>query len=118
MASFSVSSLDGLKVKYITPPRALYGKNRATSFIGRLFEITESMVLADAYAGLAFLAERPEIDPKRVALVGFSYGGMSTMYALNAAVADKLLPSGLRFAGHVAFYGPCIARFEIGRAHV
>lgn len=87
-------------------------RDRATSFIGRLLEITESMVLADAYAGLAFLAERPEIDPKRVALVGFSYGGMSTMYALNAAVADKLSPSGLRFAGHVAFYGPCIARFE------
>lgn len=87
-------------------------RERATTFIERLLEITESMVLADAYAGLRFLAERREIDPKRVALVGFSYGGMSTMYALNATVAEKLSPSGLRFAGHVAFYGPCIARFE------
>jgi dienelactone hydrolase len=44
--------------------------------------------------------------------VGFSYGAMSTMYALQAQVAAKLAPSGLRFAGHIAFYGPCIARFE------
>lgn len=87
-------------------------RDRGTSFIDRLIEITESMVLADAYAGLAFLSQRPEINPKRVALVGFSYGGMSTMYALNRTVAEKLSPAGLRFAGHVAFYGPCIARFE------
>jgi len=87
-------------------------RDRATTFIERLLEITESMVLADAYAGLAFLAERPEIDPGRVVLAGFSYGAMSTMYAMQKQVAEKLAPSGLRFAGHVAFYGPCIARFE------
>ncbi|MBM3545523.1 MAG: dienelactone hydrolase [Alphaproteobacteria bacterium] len=87
-------------------------RDRATTFVERLLEITESMVLADAYAALAFLADRPEIDPTRVVLAGFSYGAMSTMYALQAQVAEKLAPSGLRFAGHVAFYGPCIARFE------
>lgn len=41
MASFSVASLDGLRVKYITPPKALYGKNRAASFIGPAGEIVE-----------------------------------------------------------------------------
>jgi dienelactone hydrolase len=87
-------------------------RDKATGFIERLLEITESMVLADAYAGLAFLAGRPEIDPSRVVLAGFSYGAMSTMYALSAGIAERLAPDGLRFAGHVAFYGPCIARFE------
>ncbi len=81
-------------------------------FIDRLLNITESMMLADAYAGLAWLAARhPEIDPKRVVLIGFSYGAMATMYAMNARIAAQL-GKGLTFAAHVAFYGPCIARFS------
>ena len=86
-------------------------RERGTDFIDRLMNITETMLLADAYSGLAFLATRPEIDPRRVVLTGYSYGAMATMYGLHAQVADKLAPGGLRFAGHVAFYGPCIARF-------
>lgn len=88
-------------------------RDLGTGFTERLLNITESMVLADAYAGLAYLAARPEIDASRVVLVGFSYGGMSTMYALSARIAEKLAPGGgLRFAGHAAYYAPCIARFE------
>ena len=90
-------------------------RDRGTDFIDRILNITETMMLADAYAGLGFLAARPEIDPRRVVLTGFSYGAMATIYALYAQVADKLAPPGLRFAGHVAFYGPCIARFENSR---
>jgi dienelactone hydrolase len=87
-------------------------RDRGTSFTERLLNITETMLIADAYNGLGYLAAKPEIDPKRVVLIGFSYGAMATMYALNAHVADRLAPPGLRFAGHVAFYGPCIAHFE------
>src|SRR3954471_446466 len=86
-------------------------RNRATGFTERLLEITESMAIADAYAGLRFLRQRPEIDPGRIALVGFSYGAMATMYALNAGVAALMAPGGERFVAHAAFYGPCIARF-------
>src|SRR5262245_33420703 len=49
----------------------------ATSFTDRLIRITETMLMADAYAGLGWLAAQPEIDPRRVALIGFSYGGMA-----------------------------------------
>jgi len=81
-------------------------------FIDRLLNITESMMIADAYLGARWLAERhPEIDPTRVVLVGFSYGAMASMYAMNARVARQL-GGGLTFAAHVAFYGPCIARFS------
>lgn len=86
-------------------------RDRATGFTERLLEITETMAVADAYAALRFLQGRPEIDTNRIALVGFSYGAMATMYALNAGAAALLAPGGERFAGHVAFYGPCIARF-------
>jgi dienelactone hydrolase len=92
-------------------PRA----DRGTEFTARLVNITETMMVADAYAALAYLATRPEIDARRVVLVGFSYGGMSATYALYRQMADLLAPPGLRFAGHVAFYGPCIARFQDNR---
>jgi dienelactone hydrolase len=87
----------------------------ATSFIGRVLSITETMFVADAYAGLRYLASRPEIDAHHVVLAGFSYGGMATTYALYRQMADAFSPDGLRFAGHVAFYAPCIARFRDSR---
>ncbi len=89
-------------------------RDMGSGFIDRLLNITESMMIADAYAGFAHLVARhPEIDPARVALVGFSYGAMASMYAMNARVAEQLGGAQrLRFAAHVAFYGPCIARFS------
>ena len=86
-------------------------RDLATSFIGRVIHITETMFVADAYAGLRYLAARGDIDARRVVLAGFSYGGMATEYAMQKQLADALLPDGPRFAGHVAYYAPCIARF-------
>jgi dienelactone hydrolase len=90
-------------------------RDRGAGFTERLLNITETMALADAYAALRFLSQRPGIDPRRVALVGFSYGAMASMYGVWATAAERLAPGGERFAGHAAFYGPCIARFEDGR---
>lgn len=90
-------------------------RDRAAGFTERLLNITETMALADAYAALRFLSQRPEIDGRRVALVGFSYGAMASMYGVWATAAERLAPAGERFAGHAAFYGPCIARFDEAR---
>jgi dienelactone hydrolase len=87
-------------------------RDRGTSFTERLLNITESMMLADAYAGFRFLVAEGEADPHRVALIGFSYGAMATMYALNEGAARAFAPGGERFVAHASFYGPCIARFE------
>ena len=84
-------------------------------FIDRVLNITETMFVADAYAGLHALVKLPQIDPRRVVLAGFSYGGMATEYAMYSQLADRLSPDGLRFAGHVAYYAPCIARFADSR---
>lgn len=92
----------------------------ATSFIGRALHITETMFDADAYAGLKALSARADIDAAHVALIGFSYGGMATTYALYDTIAARLAPPrlashGLRFAAHVAYYAPCVARFADSR---
>ncbi|HUB13078.1 MAG TPA: dienelactone hydrolase family protein [Acetobacteraceae bacterium] len=90
-------------------------RDLAESFTGRVINITETMFVADAYAALRYLASRPEIDAHHVALAGFSWGGMATTYALYAQFADALALPALRFVGHVAFYAPCIARFDNSR---
>jgi len=84
----------------------------AVGFMDRIFNITEVMLLADAYAGLAYLDDLPEVDGDRVALIGFSYGGMASTLAAYRQVADTMAPEGKRFRGHVAFYAPCIIRAE------
>lgn len=90
-----------------------YGSRRdiATSFIGRALNITETMFVADVYGALRYLASRSDIDAHHAVLAGWSYGGMATMYALYDTIAERFAPPGLRFAGHVSFYGPCIATF-------
>jgi dienelactone hydrolase len=86
-------------------------RDMADGFIERVLNITETMLLADAYAGLRYLAARPEIDAERVVIIGFSYGGMASVIAAYDQVAALFAPDGLRFAGHVSYYAPCIARF-------
>ncbi|HEY1722098.1 MAG TPA: dienelactone hydrolase family protein [Magnetospirillaceae bacterium] len=90
-------------------------RNMAATFIDRVMNITETMFVADAYAGLTYLTGKPEIDPKHVVLTGFSYGAMATTYAMYRQLADALAPNGPRFVAHVAFYGPCIAHFDDNR---
>ncbi len=87
-------------------------RHMARGFTERLLNITEAMLLADAYEALRFLGDRAEVDADRIALIGFSYGAMAATYAAFDVVAERYAPDGRRFAAHVAFYGPCIARFE------
>lgn len=47
--------------------------------------------VADMTAGMAFLADRPSIDPARVGVFGGSWGGFEALYA--AAHADPRLPA-------------------------
>lgn len=92
----------------------VFGARRgmASGFTERLLNITETMMVADAYAGLRYLAGRPEVDGERVVLMGFSYGAMASVFAAYRQIAEAFAPDGRRFAGHVAYYGPCIARFS------
>jgi dienelactone hydrolase len=108
---FAAQGVAALVIDVFAPRR-----DRATGFVNRLLQITEAMFLADAYAGLDYLAAREEIDASRVALIGFSYGGMVATYAAYEQVAQRYAPGGPRFAAHVAFYAPCIAEFEDNRS--
>jgi dienelactone hydrolase len=59
----------------------------------------------DAYGALAFLAKQPDIDGKRVAVMGFSLGAMAINGQLVSWRGDN--PGKTDFKAAVAFYGRC-----------
>ena len=71
--------------------------------------VPSSADLADAFNALALLATHPRVDPKRIAVLGFSRGGaVAWRSALERVIRSQKLPDGLRFAAHVPVYaGGC-----------
>jgi uncharacterized protein len=63
--------------------------------------------LPDAFGALRFLAAQPEIDPARIGIMGFSWGGVVTLLSAVARHADPLQVEGPRFAAHAANYPVC-----------
>jgi dienelactone hydrolase len=61
--------------------------------------------VADAFAALRLLATHPRIDDKRIAIMGFSRGGVASWRtAVERIIAAQQLPDGLRFAAHIQTY--------------
>ena len=100
---FTENGIAGFVVDYYTPR----GSTEDTPYLIKTMIATEIDVLVDAYAALRFLSTHPAIDAKRIGVIGFSYGGMATRFALDKRVANILAPFGLRFSAHADFYGPC-----------
>jgi dienelactone hydrolase len=94
------------------------------SFTGRGIRNTEkdqtqlSMTadIADAYAALHLLATDPRIDKGRIAVMGFSRGGVAALYSSLEPFRLAATGGSLRFAAHVAFYPSCGISYE--SAHV
>jgi dienelactone hydrolase len=63
--------------------------------------------LPDAFAAKAFLSGQPEVDPGRIGIMGFSWGGVVTLLA--ATTQAQRLSDGAPFRGHVALYPVCWA---------
>ena len=100
---FAENGIAGFVVDYYTPR----GVKDDTPYLLKTMIATEIDVLVDAYEALNFLSIHPGIDADRIGVIGFSYGGMATRYALDERVATILSPERHRFAVHVDFYGPC-----------
>lgn len=71
--------------------------------------------VADVFAALKLAASHPRIDASRIAIMGFSRGGIATWRAaVERVIAAQGLPSGLRFAAHVPMYsGGCVGVFRL-----
>ena len=92
-ATFNIDSLNGRSLKEVcTQPGALSPQQR----------------LPDIYGALRLLAANPKIDAKRVALMGFSHGGIVTMLASTTWSKENFAPAGQpSFRAFFPFYPYC-----------
>jgi dienelactone hydrolase len=95
--------------------RTGYASLRIDSYTARGFEeiytnqggVGEFNNLIDAFEALRLLAGDPRIDRDRIAVMGFSRGGIPALYSAMTRFEQFYAPDGLRFAAHLPFYPPC-----------
>jgi uncharacterized protein len=63
--------------------------------------------LPDAFGALKYLVGHPAIDPQRIGIMGFSWGAMLSVLAMDDPVAERALGAGPRFAAHAGHYLVC-----------
>lgn len=85
----------------------------STPYISKTVGVTEFDAVSDAYAALRVLDAHPAVDARRVAIMGFSYGGMASRIALDARVKAAVAPELAPFAAHIDYYGPCFQDFHV-----
>ena len=61
----------------------------------------------DAFGALRVLAQQPEIDPHRIGIMGFSWGGGLALATASASLVQEFTGGALRFAAHAPFYPVC-----------
>ncbi len=89
IASFALDSFGGRRI-----PDVCRGKHW----------INTGSMLADVYRALELLATHPRIDPARIAIMGFSYGGRIALWASYTRFQQTWSSGEVQFAAYLAFY--------------
>ena len=66
--------------------------------------VTITSRLTDAYRALALIASHPRVDPRRIAVLGFSHGGWVALWASQSRIERRFLRANVEFAAYAAFY--------------
>jgi len=63
--------------------------------------------LPDAYGALAYLARQRSIDPSRIGIMGFSWGGVVSMLTATKRYTDLYMGGARQFKAHAPLYPVC-----------
>ena len=108
-AFFNGLGMSALVVDSLTPR---YEKELCTQRVGRR-RVTQANRRLDALGALAYLAERADVDPKRIGLIGWSNGGSTVLAATNQRHRD-VATALVKPAFAIAFYPGCDADLRRG----
>ena len=66
-----------------------------------------------AYGALRYLAQRPDINPKSIGVMGFSWGGIIALATASKVPTEAFMKgSDLQFAAHAPFYAVCYSHLR------
>ncbi len=68
-------------------------------------------MILDLYRGFGVLAKQPEIDENRIAVMGFSRGGIITLYSAMRRFQTAWNESGVTPAAYIPLYPVCNFEF-------
>lgn len=77
------------------------------STVGDQASVPAHAMVVDLFIALDLLASHPRIDAERIAVVGWSKGGVAADWASREWFRSRLARDGRRFAAHAAFYAWC-----------
>jgi uncharacterized protein len=63
--------------------------------------------LPDAFAALDYLTRRHDVDPERIGIMGFSWGGIVSMLSATESGRSIFARQGQKFAAHAPLYPVC-----------
>jgi dienelactone hydrolase len=86
---------------------ALFVDDFATRGLKETCAVDFKQALPDAYGALAYLSRLPDVDPGRIAAVGFSQGGDTALKIAADVGAESAGNDGAVFKAAAAFYPPC-----------
>ena len=82
-----------------------------SSTVGEQVSVTMAMMIHDGYMLLEHIDKISNLNSDKVAITGWSLGGGVTLFSAWKPIQEKISPD-LMFAGHLAFYPPCLAEPE------
>jgi len=80
--------------------------SRGVNSFADIGKISPLVRVADAYGALNTLTKHPQVEPSKIAIMGFSHGGPSAIYS-DVQRFQKMQGSDAKFAAHIGVYPIC-----------
>lgn len=104
----TANGIDGTGQSYIEPlNRAGIATLEIDMFPSRGFPKTTRVVMPHAFGSLLYLGSHPRIDPQRIGVLGFSYGGIMSLLMTSDEVTKEYTGGEAKFGAHIAVYPVC-----------